>query len=218
MEDQHIQNSRNPLACRCSAFHGQNCLCWEKASAAWLSPIAAFPLQPETTFRVMLSDSYSLRCGRDTRCSVTANAPVRRCVLGLGVSVCNRIAACRTRSERACSHRSVRPSVCCGPDLCACRKWLRFCKLWVCSRTGEQDCILVSTWGPNLIQSSVVTCYLNILCWIAFPWFWSIYYVSCNLSACFFLLAFLHLFKTSTTKTTKHGVEKSVLEVAGECM
>ena len=104
--------------------------------------------------------------------------------------------------------------------VCTSANGCMFLQTMSCSHTGEQvhGCALVSTWGSDLIQSSVVMCYLNVLCWIAFARFWSIYYISGSLSACFLLLVFLCLFKTSTTKPTKRGVKKSVPEVADECM
>lgn len=113
--------------------------------------------------------------------SVTARmSSVDGACWGLGVSVCYWIAACRTR--------------------CVCGVHTRVC---ACMCTAGYSCVTsaecgheailvsvhtVSTCGSDVIQSSVVVCYLNVLCWIAFLWLWPIYYISCSLQACFCLL------------------------------
>lgn len=129
------------------------------------------------------------------------------------------ITVCRTRCIRVGSHTSVCLYVYCRLDLCAHLQMAAcFCKLdmqpyWWASIRLHTQC----TWGSDLIQSSVVVLFkCPLLDCIPKVWIYILYLM--QFAACFFLLVFLCLFKTSTTKPTKHGVKKSVPEVGGECM
>lgn len=76
------------------------------------------------------------------------------------------------------------------------------------------DCTLVSTRGSDLIQSSVVMCYLNA----GLHSQESDHVLQIMQFVIFSLLVFLCWFKNSPTKLTKRDMKKGVPEAAGECM
>lgn len=160
------------------------------------SPIAALPLQPTATFWGMpvvpvtllpTTDSYSWaekspKCGHVIWCHVTANMSlVDGACWGLG---CLCVIGSLHAGLGPYVWAHTRERVPLGAPQAGCTSangcmWLQTVDMLPGWRASPYTCCyrLGVRAGSELCSPE----YLNVLWWIAFPRFWSIYYVSCGL-------------------------------------